>query len=264
MGRCDSRTGDSHSPSYTELKKTTLRQRAGRGPAGLERPSWGRRRGWRRGRGAEAACGAASPSAGREAGECGCRKSADGSRHPRAARTAEAPASPRLPRILASCPPSFSRQAIGALGPSLCAGPHCPERLVDATVRVLSPVCCARPPHCPERRARRSAGQGAPLAGAAGSRVCPAASAAPPRPPADRACLSLASLLGGPWCLIAVLMHISLMADDLDLRLMSHLPSVCIFGEVSVQLWAILGGLLDFPFFAGSWCVVNTGSVSDA
>lgn len=59
-------------------------------------------------------------------------------------------------------------------------------------------------------------------------------------------------------------MHISLMADDLDLRLMSHLPSVCIFGEVSVQLWAILGGLLDFPFFAGSWCVVNTGSVSDA
>lgn len=59
-------------------------------------------------------------------------------------------------------------------------------------------------------------------------------------------------------------MHISLMADDLDLCLMSHLPSACIFGEVSVQLWAILGGLLDFPFFAGSWCVVNTGSVSDA
>lgn len=103
VGRCDSRTGDSHSPSYTEPKKTTLRQRAGRGPAGLERPSWGRRRGWRRGRGAEAACGAASPSAGREAGECGCRKSADGSRHPRVhGRSPRVPAAPAHPRLLPS------------------------------------------------------------------------------------------------------------------------------------------------------------------
>lgn len=84
--------------------------------------------------------------------------------------SAPARARPKPPRprgSRASSPPAFlpshaRRSAIGALGPSLCAGPHCPEHLVDATMRVLSPVCCARPPHCPERRARRSAGQGGP------------------------------------------------------------------------------------------------------
>lgn len=81
------------------------------------------------------------------------------------ARARPKPPRPRGGGSRASSPPAFlsshaRRSAIGALGPSLCAGPHCPERLVDATMRVLSPVCCARPPHCPSARVGAQASGG--------------------------------------------------------------------------------------------------------
>lgn len=80
------------------------------------------------------------------------------------ARTAEAPASRRLPRILASCLPSFSRQAIGdrrsgPLAVRWAALSRTSRRCHDACAL----ACLLRSPApLPSGRARRSAGQRSP------------------------------------------------------------------------------------------------------
>lgn len=137
---------------------------------------------------------------------------------------AHAPEAPELPPALLPLVPGaqgsdplrrelgLTFQDVSRTGPCVCS----------LLSQLPSPAFAAR-------RCARAASQasGAPVRAAAC--VCPRASP-PATPPADRACLSLAILMGGPWCLIEALIYISLMADDLDLRPMSYLPSACIFG----------------------------------
>lgn len=124
-----------HRARYPELKKTTLRQRAGRGPAGLERPGQA---------GGRVRCPERWPRGSRVR----CLEKQRRSRHLRAhGRSPRVPWAPALPRPRALRPRHAGRSALWS--PSRWAGPHRPERPTGGMRRVLWPVCCPRPPPLP-------------------------------------------------------------------------------------------------------------------